>query len=181
MLKIIKIFLMISTLLNINYTYCYYSNNSKITNNINTTKYNIRIKNNFDKINNKITIRGNNVILPTIYKDGYDNIGFKVEDKTINNNVLISDINNKTLIPLWKLVNYNIKYDLDGGLLNNMINTYNIEDNIILDKPIKEGYKFIGWTGSNGDTPQEVVYIKNMYGNKYYKANYIIDDIIVEK
>ena len=69
---------------------------------------------------------------------------------------------------------YNINYDLDGGIINNK-KAYTIEDNFILKKPIKEGYKFIGWTGSNGNIPEEEVIINNMYGDKYYKANYVLE------
>ena len=176
MLKIIKVLLIISSLLlNINYTYSYYNSNNRIINSINTTKYNIQISNNFDNIDNKISIIGNKVILPIVNRRGYSNTGFRVNNNIYNNSVLIDEINNKEITPLWELINYNISYDLDGGVLNNMINTYNIEDNFVLDKPNKTGYKFIGWTGSNGDVPEENIIINNMIGDKYYKANYIVD------
>ena len=176
MFKIIRLLLIISCfLLDINYTYSFYNSNNYITNNINTTKYNINISNNFDSIDNNISINGNTVILPKVSKYGYRNVGFRVDNNIINNSVLISDINNKLLTPIWELNNYSINYDLDGGILNNMINTYNIESNFVLGKPLKKGYKFIGWTGSNGNVPEENIIVKNMTGDKYYKANYVVD------
>ena len=176
MFKIIRLLLIVSCLIiKINYTYSFYNSNNSITNNINTTKYSIRISNNFDSIDNNISINGNTVILPKVSKNGYSNIGFRVDNNIIGDSVNISKINNKLLIPVWELKTYSINYDLDGGILNNMINSYNIESNVVLDKPIKTGYKFIGWTGSNGDIPEENIIINNMIGDKYYKANYIED------
>ena len=175
MLKVIRILLIICTLLlNINYSYCFYNSNNKIISFFNTTKYNISINNDFDSIDKNIKVIGNKVYLPKISKKGYKNNGFRVNNNIINNTVLISNINNKKLIPIWELNTYNINYDLDGGINNNK-NTYTTEDNFILNKPIKEGYKFIGWTGSNGNIPEEEVIINNMYGDKYYKANYILE------
>lgn len=176
MFKIIRLLLIVSCLIvKINYTYSYFNSNNYITNNIYTTKYNIKISNNFDSIDNNISINGNRVILPSVSKLGYSNIGFRVDNTIIGDSLNINEINNKVLTPIWKLNNYSINYDLDGGILNNMINTYNIESNIVLGKPVKDGYKFIGWTGSNGDIPEENIIINNMIGDKYYKANYVID------
>ncbi len=177
-MKIIRFLLVIGVIiLRINYTYCYYNSNNIIRNSINTSKYNIKFNNNFDSIDSNIEIIGNNVKLPIVSKIGYTNMGYMVDNNIVYENILINDINGKLITPIWKLNNYTINYDLDGGLLDNKVDNYNIEDNFVLDKPIKEGYKFIGWTGSNGDIPEENINIKNMYGDKYYKANYIHNKI----
>lgn len=72
---------------------------------------------------------------------------------------------------------YKITYDLDGGVLN--VGSHNsgsyaeISLPFSLSIPTKDGYEFIGWTGSNGDTPElEVRIPKGTTGNLNYKANW---------
>ena len=72
------------------------------------------------------------------------------------------------------LVTYSITYELDGGepTGNNPTN-YTIESEITLSNPTKDGYTFLGWTGSNGNTPEETVIIaKGSTGDRNYKANW---------
>jgi uncharacterized repeat protein (TIGR02543 family) len=68
---------------------------------------------------------------------------------------------------------YNITYDLDGGTSNNPTLYYNYSSTFNLSHPTKTGYKFIGWTGSNGETPElEVTIPEGSTGNKEYTAHY---------
>ena len=76
---------------------------------------------------------------------------------------------------------YNITYDLDGGKFLNSEGTeynarsryYQMDMSILLDTPAKEGYTFLGWTGSNGSTPETSVTIAaNTTGDLHYKANW---------
>lgn len=78
---------------------------------------------------------------------------------------------NKTFTANWTPTNYTISYNLNGGAASNK-NAYNIEtDTFILNNPTKTGYTFVGWTGSNGLTPQKSVSIvKGSTGNKTYTA-----------
>lgn len=70
---------------------------------------------------------------------------------------------------------YTISYDYDGGTANNPISYSVKQDDFKLKNPEKRLYKFIGWTGSNGDVPQlDVTIEKGSTGNKSYKANYNI-------
>ena len=74
-------------------------------------------------------------------------------------------------------ITYNITYDLNGGALEEgkaNPSTYTVEsENITLNNPVKPGYTFIGWTGSNGDVAQTLVTIvKGSTGNKEYVANF---------
>lgn len=69
-------------------------------------------------------------------------------------------------------VRYTITYELDGGVTNNPF-YYIVGSTITLREPIKPGYTFIGWTGSNGDNLQKTVTIdNNTKGNLVYYANY---------
>lgn len=94
---------------------------------------------------------------------------------------------------VYKLVQYQINYNLDGGRLPDGVtnkSTYTIKDSFSLNNPIKEGYIFVGWSGSgiNGTT-QFVEVAVNSTGNRIYSAtwelieteiNYIfnVDDVI---
>lgn len=70
---------------------------------------------------------------------------------------------------------YQIKYDLDGGTMNDPIYYYSSSMSVTLPTPTKDGYAFIGWTGSNGETPQKEVEIsEGSTGLKTYKANWVV-------
>ncbi|MBR4571180.1 MAG: InlB B-repeat-containing protein, partial [Candidatus Riflebacteria bacterium] len=74
-----------------------------------------------------------------------------------------------------QIIVYTIKYDLDGGkLVKSNPQKYDTEsDTITLNNPIKEGYTFVGWTGSNGNSPEKTVTIKTgSTGNKEFIANW---------
>lgn len=72
-------------------------------------------------------------------------------------------------------IQYQIRYDYKGGTADpENPSDYNIETpDFTLNNPTKEGYEFEGWTGSNGDTPQETVTIpKGSTGDLNYVANW---------
>ena len=72
-------------------------------------------------------------------------------------------------------IQYQIRYDYNGGTADpENPSDYNIETpDFTLNNPTKEGYEFEGWTGSNGDTPQETVTIpKGSTGDLNYIANW---------
>lgn len=72
------------------------------------------------------------------------------------NNKVYSNYSNEVLLKNENV----ITYDLDGGV-NSVYNTigYSYSRTKTLELPTKEGYTFLGWTGSNGETPQLVVTI----------------------
>ena len=78
---------------------------------------------------------------------------------------------------------YNITYNLNGGTATNPTYYYSDMMTITLNNPTKSGYYFVGWTGSNGDTPELTVTIPSgSTGDKTYTANWIISnyDIIFD-
>ena len=82
-----------------------------------------------------------------------------------------------TLYAQWTPIVYSITYNLGGdNITNNNPATYTIEsDPITLNPPSKDGYTFIGWTGSNGSTPELTVTIPaGSTGTKEYTANWSI-------
>ena len=80
---------------------------------------------------------------------------------------------NTTLFAKWTPVNYTISYTLNGGSATNPEN-YNIETTTFtLNNPTKVGYTFVGWTGSNGGTPEtSVSIVQGSTGDKSYTANW---------
>ena len=78
-------------------------------------------------------------------------------------------------IVVSRFYNYTISYTLDGGNVSNAnpTNYSKLTPTFTLNNPTKDGYIFIGWTGSNGTTPQTSVEITNgSTGDKSYTANW---------
>ena len=69
---------------------------------------------------------------------------------------------------------YNITYNYDGAADVNNPSTYTRETSTFtLKNPIKVGYTFLGWTGSNGATPSTSVTIaKGSLGDRSYTSNW---------
>ena len=88
----------------------------------------------------------------------------------------------KTITFTYQLINYTISYDINGGnALSGQRTSYNIESSTYtLPIPSRKGYKFIGWTGSNSNTPQKSVTITTgSTGDKSYKANWEANSLTI--
>lgn len=83
---------------------------------------------------------------------------------------------NKTYTANWDPITYTITYELAGGQGTNPA-TYTVETATFqLAAPQRAGYTFLGWTGSNGNTPQMTVQIaKGSTGDKSYVAHWTLD------
>lgn len=80
-----------------------------------------------------------------------------------------------TLYARWNLITYNITYDYAKGNGNNPA-TYTVETPTFQLAVTRLGYTFLGWTGSNGNTPQTTVQItKGSTGDRNYTANWAIN------
>lgn len=83
--------------------------------------------------------------------------------------------NSTTLYALWSLINYNLSYDYGGGTVaTENPATYNTETSTFtLVEPTKDYYRFLGWTGTNGTTPQKNLSITTgSIGDRSYVANW---------
>lgn len=79
---------------------------------------------------------------------------------------------NRSIVAYTTPIRYQIAYDLGGGSAENPT-SYTIEDSVTLNAPTRANAKFLGWTGSNGSTPQTSVTIpKGSTGDKSYTANW---------
>ena len=116
------------------------------------------------------------VTLPTPTRTGYTFLGWTGEGITTPQpNVTIpkGSTGDKTYIENWKLTEYNITMDLNGGSGQEKV-VYTITDEEFeLPTPTRNGYEFVGWTGEGITTPQTSVIIpKGSTGNKAYTANW---------
>ncbi len=77
---------------------------------------------------------------------------------------------------------YKITYDLDGGSLEGTTNPeeYTIEDTFTLNNPVKPGYTFLGWTGTELSGETKVVTVaKGSTGDREYVAHWSENKISV--
>ena len=73
----------------------------------------------------------------------------------------------------WRLAEYTITMDLDGGSGQEKVVYTMTDEDFELPTPTRNGYEFVGWTGERITTPQTRVKIpKGSTGNKAYTANW---------
>lgn len=123
------------------------------------------------------------------YRDGYTFIGWTGSNGTVpqrNVTVKSGTTGNLSYKANWRSdssggddgqdtpVTYTITYELAGGSVTGNPASYTADtDTFTLQAPIRNGYIFTGWTGSNGTTPQTTVTIaKGSTGDRSYTANW---------
>ncbi len=113
----------------------------------------------------------------SLIPEGYAIDGWHVEEYgfssswTYSGCTVTSDLD---LYADYHCIPYKIAYDLDGGINHaDNPNEYTVEDSLTLKSPSKKGYSFLGWTGSNGDTPELACAIEQgSLGDKTYVAHW---------
>lgn len=105
-------------------------------------------------------------------KNGYSFEKWSVESYSIggSHNQYKTELELKAL---WRIRNYAITYNLNGGTHNNP-DSYTIEaEDFTLNYPVKPGYKFIGWTGTDIDKPiKDLTIKKGSFGELSLSANW---------
>lgn len=116
-------------------------------------------------------------IIPEPTRTGYTFDGWYYNNDLIEDTTVMQKDYDHEIKAKWTPINYRIRYNLDGGSMSSQVTSYNIETpTFTLPSPSKSGYTFIGWTGSNGSTPNKNVTIeKGSIGDKEYTANYTYD------
>lgn len=121
---------------------------------------------------------GTVMVLPNAVKPGCDFLGWYTD---IEGNTPISDTNragNTYNVEAGETTVYahymgkegTIAYNLDGGDLKDPKTGFTTTDpDFTLQTPIKDGYTFLGWTGSNGDTPNTNVTVSPKTGRLKYE------------
>ena len=166
----------------ITYNISYNLNGGTLTNVSNPTSYNITTE--------TFTLKN-----PT--RKGYTFKGWTGSNgNTAQTSVSIAkgSMENKSYTANWTPIKYNIKYELDGGVLSAANPTeYTVEtETFTLNNPTKEGYTFKGWSksltstssynatmtvekGSTGDKEFRAVWQENT--NTLYKVNHCTKDL----
>jgi len=148
---------------------------------------NVSIKNSF-KLHDKLVINtmvdgefvqqiinyGETLPVPeTPEKPGYTFIGWFLADGTAYDfdAPITGDV---SIEPHYRIINYDISYELNGGLVSaNNQTQYTVEDEITLNNPQKNGYEFAGWTGTGLQGKVKNVTIeRGSTGDRAYVANY---------
>ncbi|MCI8961482.1 MAG: hypothetical protein HFJ18_00955, partial [Clostridia bacterium] len=111
-------------------------------------------------------------ILPVgVWYDTNSNNVVKIEKNKLFN----YETDKNQSVTFKKAESYVISYNLNGGTATGNPTSYSTGGgSFALNQPTKPGCKFLGWTGSNGTTPQINVVIdpKTMSGNLTYTANW---------
>ena len=122
------------------------------------------------------SVESANIYLKNPTRQGYDfggwytNADFSAETKiTTITNGSTGDIE---LYAQWLPINYHITYNLGGGEAQANPKTYTIEsEDILLNAPTKDGYQFLGWTGTDiSGVALNVIISKNSVGDRVYTA-----------
>ena len=119
-------------------------------------------------------------------RKGYNFVGWTATGiATPSTQVAIANTQaNNTYVANWEAINYNLTYNLNGGALpENITNpaTYTIEDAVALNNPVKEGYTFTGWTGTElADASTSVTIPAGSVDNRSYEATWSINSYKVK-
>lgn len=102
---------------------------------------------------------------------GYTFNGWYNGNTKIENSGTWNISGNVTLTASWTAINYTISYNLDGGTSTNP-STYNADtETFTLAVPVREGYAFVGWTGTDIEVTEQTVTInKGSINNRDYTA-----------
>ena len=130
------------------------------------------------------TIESEAITLQNPTKEGYEFLGWTgegLEEPTQDLVIPAGSTGNRTYTANWKvkeLVVYEITYELNGGMIEsegdgNPTRYTEESETIILLNPVKNGYEFVGWTGTDLKEPTQVVVISiGSTGNRSYTANW---------
>lgn len=113
-------------------------------------------------------------------RNGYDFIKWNISSFTLSYSSKNYDAN-LNLLADWNILNYSITYNLNGGSLNELPNSYNAETPTFnLGTPVKRGYTFIGWSGTDiNDKSLNVSVEKGSTGDRTYTANYVVNQYTI--
>ncbi|MTR34297.1 hypothetical protein GMD62_18365, partial [Pseudoflavonifractor sp. BIOML-A14] len=120
--------------------------------------------------------------LPILSRSGYSFDGwFTLQNggTEVKSTDVVAITANTTLYAHWTLGGYSLICHLDGGSVSQANPTsYTVEtETFTLNNPTKEGYTFIGWsgTGLTGAANQSVTVAKGSTGNREYTAHWKIN------
>ena len=130
------------------------------------------------------TVETENIVLNAPTKEGYKFLGWTTTDiETPTKEITIEkgSMGNREYTAHWEVEDYTITYNLDGGEETTNPTNYTIEtEDIVLNEPSKEGYTFLGWTGTDIDeATKEVTIAKGSTGHREYTANWEVTEYTI--
>ena len=141
-------------------------------------KYTVKFVNDNEVIKEVEVKKGEKISAEVLSKNGYEFAGWYLNNELYDFNLEVSS--DFTLTSKWNVINYNIIYDLHGGV-NNETNPikYTVEDEIVFNTPTKEGNDFLGWllngeivtkipVGTTGELKVETVWLERLYNIIYH-------------
>ncbi len=119
-------------------------------------------------VNGKTELTAKEEVLADVNQDGIIDY--------FDSQLILKSITGSVSLPYDNSKAYKITYDLNGGTESTR-NQKNYIDDFSLYEPTRTGYTFIGWTGSNGNIPQDFILTKKngkaLYsGDLHFKANW---------
>lgn len=125
-------------------------------------------------------------ILTAPVRKGYIFLGWTGTDLTnpaTTVTIKKGSIGNRSYTAVWNKEDFSITYNLNGGTIADNVNPkgYSCETNdFALIAPIREGYTFLGWTGTDlAGTTATVIIKKGSTGNRAYTAQWEKREIFV--
>ena len=115
--------------------------------------------------------------LPYLLRTGYEFVGWTLDGSgmlpAMPLIIYYGTTGNLRYKAEWRLAEYTITMDLDGGSGQEKMVYTMTDEEFELPTPTRNGYEFVGWTGERITTPQTSVKIpKGSTGNKAYTANW---------
>ena len=89
---------------------------------------------------------GTTIILEEPTRTGYTFTGWTITNGLVSGNTFTIGTKDAKLEANWRINNYEITYNLNGGTLENKPSGGNYNEVITIDNPNKVGYTFEGWT-----------------------------------
>lgn len=123
------------------------------------------------------SIESDAFVLNNPVRPGYTFLGWTgtgLDDKTMFVTIPQGSTGERTYTAHWTTDAYRIDYDLSGGNAEGNPVTYHVESaDFTLNNPIREGYIFAGWTGTNLTEPSMTVTVRQgSLGDRTYTATW---------
>ena len=126
------------------------------------------------------TVESNAITLVNPTRSGYIFEGWtgtELTEATKTVTIATGQIGNRSYTATWKPITYSITYDLAGGAMDEGKTTpatYNIEsETFTLVNPVRTGYTFEGWTGTElTEATKTVTIAKGHIGNRSFTATW---------
>ena len=133
------------------------------------------------------TVEAIPLTLATPSRAGYSFYGWSgtdIDGTTLSVTIPANSIGDRAYIAHWTLNTYGIRYDLDGGMLDEPNpDSYTVESGAItLNNPEKEGYTFVGWSGTGvSGRMMRVTIPTGSWGNRTYTAHWEQNPVYIAK